>query len=213
MKKINLLKKVQFNKVHLLKKVQLKKIHLLKEVHSSKYQEEEWKTALLKQKIISAERNSNNSSKQAAKQQSTNLDIMKSMKKTTMDNNILGNRIVDLECGVEEGRVMLAEATAAVPIMVIKKQRQGLHGAPGWPVYIYELLMEQIVNGTPPSSINGNIIAHVKAFSPMTIIKELPSIWTIRRTRTILLIVVQTLAAYCLGRSDKWQQLFTDGTS
>ena len=73
--------------------------------------------------------------------------------------------------------------------------------------------MEQLVNGTPPSSVNGNIVAHVKAFSPTTIVKELPSIWTIRRTRTIPLIVVQTLAAYRLGRSKKWKQLFTDGTS
>ena len=73
--------------------------------------------------------------------------------------------------------------------------------------------MEQIINGTSTSSINGNIITHVRTFSLGTVIKELLSIWTLCRTRTVLLIVVQTLAAYCLGRSKKWQQLFTDGTS
>ena len=73
--------------------------------------------------------------------------------------------------------------------------------------------MEQLVNGTPPSSVNGNIVAHVKAFSPTTVVKELPSNWNICCTRAILLIVVQTLAVYCLGNSNKWKQLFIDGTS
>ena len=82
-----------------------------------------------------------------------------------------------------------------------------------WPLYIYELVMEQTVYGTHPSFINGNIVAYLRTFSPGTIIKELPSIWTLYRTRTVLLIVVQTYAAYQLGKSHKWEQLFTNGTS
>ena len=65
----------------------------------------------------------------------------------------------------------------------------------------------------PLTAINGNIIAHVKSVSPIIIIKELPSIWTIWHTRTVLLIIVEALTAYCLRRIKKWQQLFTDATT
>ena len=52
----------------------------------------------------------------------------------------------------------------------------------------------------------------MKKFSPSTKIKELPSIWKIRQSRMILLVVVQTLAAYHLSLDYKWAQLFTDET-
>ena len=73
--------------------------------------------------------------------------------------------------------------------------------------------MEQLINGTPPSSVNENIFAMLKTFSPSIEIKELPSIWTIRRARTVLLVIVQVLATYRIGKANKWVQLFTDGTS
>ena len=82
-----------------------------------------------------------------------------------------------------------------------------------WPFYMWELIIEQLVNGTPPSAVNNNIIALVKCFSPSTKISEMPSIWTIRRSRTVLLIIVQTLAVYRIAKANKWEQLFTDGTS
>ena len=69
------------------------------------------------------------------------------------------------------------------------------------------------MNGTPPTAINSNIVTMIKTFSPTTTISELPSIWTIRRARTVLLVVVQTLATYRIAKADKWEQLFTDGTS
>ena len=46
----------------------------------------------------------------------------------------------------------------------------------------------------------------------MTIIKEQPSIWTIRCGWTVLLIVVKTLAAYRLAKAKQWGQMFTDGS-
>ena len=42
---------------------------------------------------------------------------------------------------------------------------------------------------------------------------ELPSLWTIRRARTVILVITQTLAAYRLAKADKWGQVFTDATS
>ena len=98
-------------------------------------------------------------------------------------------------------------------IEFIGKVSQGKRGSPSWPLFMYELIMEQLVNGTPPSAISDNILSFVSTFLPNTIVKELPSIWTVRRTRTILLIVVEALAAYQLGKSLWWKQLFTDGTS
>jgi hypothetical protein len=29
----------------------------------------------------------------------------------------------------------------------------------------------------------------------------------------VLLVIVQTLATFCIAKADKWEQLFTDGTS
>ena len=61
--------------------------------------------------------------------------------------------------------------------------------------------MKQIVNGTSPSAISDNILSLVSTFLPFIVVKELPSIWTVRQTRTILLIVVEALAVYQLGKS------------
>ena len=51
-----------------------------------------------------------------------------------------------------------------------------------------------------------------RTFSPKTVINELPSKWTVRHARTVLYVIVQTLDAYCLDKSKKWHQAFTDGT-
>ena len=43
--------------------------------------------------------------------------------------------------------------------------------------------------------------------------KQVPSISYVRRCRTILRIVGETLASYRLAKAEDWEQLFTDGTS
>jgi hypothetical protein len=75
------------------------------------------------------------------------------------------------------------------------------------------LTIEQIVNGTPPSSVNANIVTFIRKLSPLIVIRELPSIWTIRRAQTVLLAIVQTLTTYRIAKAEKWEQMFTDGTS
>ena len=84
-------------------------------------------------------------------------------------------------------------------IKFIGKVSQGKRGSSSWPLFMYELNMEQLVNGTPLSAISSNIFSIVSTFLPSTVVKELPSIWTVRRTRTIILIIVEALAAYQLG--------------
>ena len=86
-------------------------------------------------------------------------------------------------------------------------------GRKSWGHLMWELIIEQLVNGLPPSAVNKNIVAHVRRFSPQCVIKELPSLWTIRRARSVLLVIVQTLSAYRLGEADKWGEVFTDGSA
>ena len=107
----------------------------------------------------------------------------------------------------------MEEANEAVPVKEVCKVREGCRGNASWPFYVWELIIEQLVNGTPPSSVNSNIVSLIRTFSPTTKISELPSIWTIRRARTVLLVIVQTLAVYRIAKAKKWEQLFTDGTS
>ena len=106
----------------------------------------------------------------------------------------------------------MASMKAEVTIKVIVKERIVNKGRPTRPMVIWGLILEQLINGTPTSFIKTNIVDHVKKFSPLKNIKELPSIWKIRRARTVLLVVVQTLAAYRLSLADKLAQLFTDET-
>jgi hypothetical protein len=124
----------------------------------------------------------------------------------------LQEQVVDLEVDLEEKSNKLAELEHSCPIKVFGKVRHGQRGATSWPHYVWELILEQLVNGTPPTSINANIITIIRAFSPTTIIREQPSIWTIRRGRSVLLVIVETLAVYRLAKAKRWGQMFTDGS-
>ena len=175
--------------------------------------EQQCTVALLTKKFIHVERSVMNSMNECQSQQLEATDMMNSMTSMTTENEELRIKVIDLEVMVEDGHKLLHLSQLATPVTIIEKERKGQKGRPRWPLYMYNLIMEMLVNGTPPSSVNDNIIAHVTSLSPTTTIKELPSIWTIRRTRTVVLIIVEALAAYRLGKSNKWQQLFTDATT
>ena len=121
-------------------------------------------------------------------------------------------RIVDLELDLDEKNQQLTLMEEASPIQFFCKVRSGRRGATSWPLYVWELILEQLVNGTPPTSVNANIVMFLQHFSPRIVIKELPSIWTIRRGRSVLFVVVETLAAYRIAKAKRWGQLHTDGT-
>ena len=79
---------------------------------------------------------------------------------------------------------------------------------------IVQLILELLVAGTPPASINrsilafvGNMASHIKVH-----VKVLPSIWFIRRCWTVLLIVSQLIVAHRLSKSDKWGAMHSDKT-
>jgi hypothetical protein len=122
------------------------------------------------------------------------------------------SQLMELEEEIESKKNEVQELEKAFPIKVFAKIRGGQRGATSWPHFVWELILEQLVNGTPPSAVNSNIVSFLRCFSPMTVIKELPSIWTIRRGRTVLLTVVETLATYRLAKAKRWGQMFTDGS-
>ena len=156
-------------------------------------------------------------SKQSARRSKELTQVIKNYKSklndANMENETMRRSLCDLQDLLDASESKLSLMDAAIPIKQIKKTRASNKGRPSWPLYMWDLILEQLVNGTPPSSVNDNIVAHVKTFSPTTDIVDLPSIWTIRRARTVLLIICQTLAAYRLSKADKWEQLFTDATS
>jgi hypothetical protein len=135
------------------------------------------------------------------------------LEKAESENATLREALEEMQALLDEQERRLDKLDKAVPIKVLQKTREGSKGRPRWGLDVWELIIEQLVNGTPPSAVNDNIISNVKKFSPTTQIKELPSIWTIRRARTVLLVIVQTLAAYRLGLAGKWGQLNHDATS
>ena len=106
----------------------------------------------------------------------------------------------------------LTEMEAAVPIKSLSKTRNGQRGRPSWPNYVWEAIIEQLVIGVPPKAVYRSIASQIKRFSPSTGLNPI-SMTTILRARTVLLVVVQTLASYRLGKADMWGQLFHDATS
>ena len=82
-----------------------------------------------------------------------------------------------------------------------------------WPLWMLQLVLEMLVNGTPPYAVSSNIASQVALTTPGVIIHSLPGDSYIRRCRTILRIIGETLTAYRLGKHQDWAQLFSDGTS
>ncbi len=100
-----------------------------------------------------------------------------------------------------------------LPLPVIKCTCKVGSKHPSWSHDIVQLIIELLVHGAPPSSIPGTFVSFIKVLSPSIKIKQLPSVWFIRRVRTIMLSIVEILAAYCLAKAITWGQLHTDMTT
>jgi len=123
-------------------------------------------------------------------------------------NKNLLNALEEIQSRCNDQGAKLKELS---PIPIIGKVREkGTKGAPSWPLFVWEMMLEHLVNSTSPSAGNANIRSIVGRVSPGNVIKELPSIRTIRRARTVLLLIIQALAAYRLVKADKWGQLHSD---
>ena len=76
-----------------------------------------------------------------------------------------------------------------------------------------QLILEMLVNGTPPALISPNIDLKIALIRPDVEIRNLPSISFIKEYRTVLCILGEILTSYRLAQSKEWGQLFTNGTS
>ena len=150
--------------------------------------------------------------KRARQTQSSFVHLEDQLKEAVNTNKSLEAAVAHLEAELDKTRCHLISLGECIPVKVTERKRHRGCGPLTWPLFIWELILEKLINGIPPTSVNNNIVAHVTKFSPSTKIKELPSIWTICRARTVLLIIVQTLAAYHIAKADKWGQLFLDET-
>jgi len=66
--------------------------------------------------------------------------------------------ILDLVDKLEYTTQQLEDAEAVIPIKVFAKEQQGRGGTSIWPFYVWELIIEQLINGTPPSSVNSSSV-------------------------------------------------------
>ena len=74
-----------------------------------------------------------------------------------------------------------------------------------WPLCIVKLILEQLVNSTPPTFICHNIVSRLALTIPFVELKKLPGIRIVRNCRTDLRIISETLTPYQLSKSDKWE--------
>ena len=123
------------------------------------------------------------------------------------ENIILMNKLELKETTIEDLQHQLSLHESNIKVI-------GRDGANiGWSLHIWQLLIEQIINGTPPSSVSKNIVSFTKMLCPKTIpINELPSVWTARKARTVITTIGETLAAYKLAEYEYYGQLHTDST-
>ncbi len=137
----------------------------------------------------------------------------KDLKEKSKDIQCLQGALYEMSDLMEQSTQRIQELEDAMPIQVIKRTRTGRGGNSSWQPFMWDLIMEALINGTPPSAVRANIQLHIQTFAPFIDTVELPSLWTIRRARTVILVITQTLAAYRLAKADKWGQVFTDATS
>ena len=84
------------------------------------------------------------------------------MENAESENATLREALEEMQALLDEQERCLDKLDKAVPIKVHQKTREGSKGRPRWGLDVWELIIEQLVNGTPPSAVNNNIISNVK---------------------------------------------------
>ena len=96
---------------------------------------------------------------------------------------------------------------------VLQKEGYRKRGSYTWTIWTIKMILEQLVNGTPPEAISPNIqypvaldITEVRVIN-----QELSSMNFIRSCRKIIRISSDILSSYCIGKAEQWDQLLSDG--
>ena len=85
-------------------------------------------------------------------------------------------------------------------------------GSGRWLVHIVMLIWELLVNATPPSAVfaNTQVMSDVLLGSEVS---ELPFVNYVHEWRVVVQNLNVMLAAFRLGKSKTWNQIFTNGTT
>ena len=103
----------------------------------------------------------------------------------------LQERIDDLEEAMQEGAAEAIEKLAQ--IRELKTEGSGKGHGRWWPWWVRAMIMEQLVNGTPPTAIPANIASDAAYLVPFLEV-HVPNVDFCRRMRGELRIVTETLA-------------------
>ena len=125
------------------------------------------------------------------------------------------NKVLDKFLTMKEEECQTPCVVGGSKIFQFKKERKiGQRGGSSkWPIPVVQIVIEQSVNGSPPTSIRCNIVSFAALAIPNSNITELPGLSFIRECRVAINIIGETLTAYRLAKATKWEQVFTDGTS
>ena len=82
-----------------------------------------------------------------------------------------------------------------------------------WPLVVVKVIIEMLVNGTRPSAVVKNLECAFRHACPHATIVELPNVDFVRKTRGVIRILTETLAACQLAKDKDWKQIWWDGTS
>lgn len=83
-----------------------------------------------------------------------------------------------------------------------------------WEPHVDKLIMEMLVNRTPPTCIQANIFAMARVLFPeVDVVLELPSLRHIQKMRTATGTCGKAMAPKVIAEAEVWKQLHTDETS
>ena len=86
-------------------------------------------------------------------------------------------------------------------------------GGLSWDRKVVQLICEVLVIGISPKAIQESMATLYEILNDGKTTDDLPSIDFIRRQRTVVQVIGETVSAIRLGRAAKWDQGFVDATS
>ena len=87
-------------------------------------------------------------------------------------------------------------------------------GTSQWLPHVDKCIVEMLSNRTSPRCVQRNMLVMARVIHPtLEVVKELPSLRYIQASRTVLVSVTKTLAAWRIGKSTSWRQNHIDETS
>ena len=129
-----------------------------------------------------------------------------------VENKQLKDRVAELSHELRDKDKLLDQYMADCGSKLILKKVANGKGGLSWERKVVQIICELLVIGVNPSGIPASIATlyeHLYGKPP----DDLPSVDYIRKCRTVIQVIVETVAAIRLGRAVKWDQIFVDATT